>query len=39
MSSRAPWAFRENRDYVTRILLLIEPAYVLDGWSGEAVCP
>lgn len=37
-SSRAPWAFRENRDYVRRILLLVEPAYLAAGWPGEAVC-
>ena len=38
-SARASWAFAENRAYVRRILLVLEPAYVLDGWSGEAVCP
>lgn len=37
-SARAPWAFAENRAYVRRILLLLEPAYVAAGWPGEAVC-
>lgn len=38
-STRAPWAFAENRAYVRRILLLLEPAYLAAGWPGEAVCP
>lgn len=38
-STRAPWAFAENRAYVRRILMLLEPAYVAAGWPGEAVCP
>lgn len=38
-SARASWAFSESRAYVRRILLVLEPAYVLAGWSGEAVCP
>lgn len=38
-SSRATWARLENRDYVRRILLTLEPAYLDAGWSGAAVCP
>lgn len=38
-SARAEWAFRENRGYVSRILLRLEPAYIAAGWPGEAVCP
>ena len=38
-SARAGWAFRENRTYVQRILLRLEPAYIAAGWPGEAVCP
>lgn len=38
-SARAHWAFVENRDYVRRILTLLEPAYLAAGWSGVAVCP
>ncbi len=38
-SARAGWAFRENRAYVQRILLRLEPAYIAAGWSGVAVCP
>lgn len=38
-SARAKWARAENRDYVRRILLLLEPAYIAAGWPGEAVCP
>lgn len=37
-SSRALWAWDENRDYVRRILLRIEPAYIAAGWSGSALC-
>jgi hypothetical protein len=36
---RALWAWRENTDYPRRILLRLEPAYALAGWSGQAVCP
>lgn len=32
-------AYRENRDYVERILLRFEPAYIKAGWPGTAVCP
>jgi len=38
-SPRAGWALRENRSYVDRILLRLEPAYIRAGWPGEAVCP
>lgn len=38
-SSRAEWARLENRDYVRRILLTLEPAYIDAGWPGTAVCP
>ena len=38
-SRRAKWAIRENRDYVRRILLLLEPAYINAGWDGERACP
>jgi hypothetical protein len=34
--SRAAW--QENRDYVQRILLLLEPAYLAAGWPGATVC-
>jgi len=37
-SARARWAFVENRNYVRRILTLLEPAYLAAGWSGTAVC-
>ena len=37
-SGRAGWAIRENRSYVQRILLRIEPAYLAAGWPGQAVC-
>ena len=32
----AAWA--ENRSYVRRILLVLEPAYLQAGWPGKAVC-
>lgn len=35
---RAGWAKVENRRYVTRILLELEPAYIDAGWSGAAAC-
>lgn len=38
-SKRAAWAFKENRGYPRRILLLLEPAYIAAGWPGSAVCP
>lgn len=37
-SARAGWAIRENRDYVRRILLLLEPAYIRAGWDGVLAC-
>lgn len=37
-TSRAHWAREENRGYVRRILLLLEPAYIAAGWPGFAVC-
>ncbi len=37
-SGRAGWAIRENRGYVSRILLVLEPAYAVAGWSGTPVC-
>lgn len=36
--ARSPSAYRENRAYVKRILLTLEPAYVAAGWAGKAVC-
>lgn len=36
---RAGWARRENRDYVQRILKVLEPAYLQAGWPGDAACP
>lgn len=38
-SSRAAWAFKENRGYPRRILLRLEPAYIAAGWPGSAACP
>jgi soluble lytic murein transglycosylase-like protein len=38
-TSRADWARRENREYVRRILLLIEPEYIAAGWPGQPACP
>lgn len=38
-SARAGWALKENRGYVRRILLVIEPVYLAAGWPGVAVCP
>lgn len=35
---RSTAAFQENRAYVRRILLTLEPAYVSAGWAGKAVC-
>jgi hypothetical protein len=34
--SRPNW--QQNRDYVRRILIVLEPAYIKAGWSGTAVC-
>ncbi|MFC5525233.1 transglycosylase SLT domain-containing protein [Rhodanobacter ginsengisoli] len=36
--ARSAAAWRENRGYVRRILLVLEPAYLDAGWSGKAVC-
>lgn len=36
--ARSLAAWRENRDYVRRILLVLEPAYIAAGWSGQVVC-
>lgn len=38
-SRRATWAIRENRSYVERILLRLEPAYIKAGWEGTVACP
>jgi len=37
-SGRADWAMNENRSYVRRILLDLEPRYHRAGWPGEPVC-
>lgn len=37
-SARADWARSENRNYVHRILKHAEPAYIVAGWPGIAVC-
>jgi len=37
--SRSDAAWRENRDYVRRILLVLEPAYLAADWPGSRVCP
>src|SRR6185437_10628377 len=36
--SRGLGAWQQNRDYVRRILIVLEPAYIDAGWSGKAVC-
>lgn len=36
--ARSVAAWRENRGYVRRILMVLEPAYIDDGWDGQAVC-
>lgn len=36
--ARSPEAWAENRSYVRRILIVLEPAYVDAGWAGQAVC-
>lgn len=38
-TSRAGWARDENRRYVRRILLTLEPIYIGAGWYGVPVCP
>lgn len=37
--TRSLAAWRENRAYVTRILLVLEPLYLSAGWSGKRGCP
>jgi hypothetical protein len=37
--SRSAAAWQENRAYVSRILLTLEPAYLAAGWPGTEVCP
>jgi membrane-bound lytic murein transglycosylase MltF len=37
-STRARWAITENRGYVRRILLTLEPLYLAAGWPGRPVC-
>lgn len=37
-SARSTAARAENRAYVRRILLVIEPAYIAAGWPGLAMC-
>jgi soluble lytic murein transglycosylase-like protein len=36
--SRSAAAWRQNRDYVDRILRVLEPSYLAAGWPGQAVC-
>lgn len=31
-------AWQQNRQYVQHILLVLEPAYVANGWSGQVLC-
>lgn len=38
-TARAGWAERENRHYVRRIILELEPRYRRAGWGGTEVCP
>lgn len=35
---RAAANVRQNRDYVARILTVLEPLYLAAGWPGQAVC-
>jgi len=37
-TARAAWAERENRQYVRRILLQLEPIYRTAGWQGARPC-
>lgn len=37
-NARSAQAWKENRSYVRRILLLIEPAYLAADWGGKGVC-
>jgi soluble lytic murein transglycosylase-like protein len=36
--ARSMASYRQNRGYVHRILLVLEPAYIDAGWAGAAVC-
>jgi soluble lytic murein transglycosylase-like protein len=36
--ARSQAAWQENRGYVRRILLMLEPMYVAAGWPGATVC-
>lgn len=36
--ARGAAAWRENRSYVRRILLVLEPSYIDAGWAGKAAC-
>ena len=38
-NARSRLAWQENRAYVRRILLLLEPAYIAAGWGGKGACP
>jgi len=38
-NARSASAWRENRTYVRRILLYVEPAYLIAGWPGSVACP
>jgi len=37
-SSRAAWAFKENRQYVKRIIKDIQPMYIKAGWGIGVLC-
>lgn len=37
-SARTQANWQQNRDYVHRILIVLEPSYIKAGWSGTAVC-
>ncbi|WP_222425860.1 hypothetical protein [Vreelandella titanicae] len=37
-TARAGWALRENRHYVSHILLTLTPRYERAGWQGGAPC-
>jgi soluble lytic murein transglycosylase-like protein len=38
MVGRSESAWRENRRYVQKILMQLEPMYLAAGWHGKAVC-
>lgn len=38
-STRAKWAFKENRGYPKRIIYRNLPIYLRNGWAGEQPCP